>query len=437
MQLALKEHFSRNVKLAFPVIIGQLGHIMVSVADTMMVGRVGVIPLAAATFAGSIYHVLMIFGIGVSFAITPLVAASDPKDQSGLMRLLQNGLFLNVVLGFGLAALGLLIAPFLGYFGQESAVTIEAKPYMIIMCVSLIPLMHFQSYRQFSEGLSDTFNPMVVSIVANLLNVGLNYVLIYGAWGIPAYGLIGAGCATLVSRIIMALLMYLATRKKLTGFSWLLQMTLVKKMLGIGVPSGLQYVFEVGAFGMAAIMAGWIGAESQAAHQIAINIASISYMAASGFGAAAAIRIGNQLGQKNIRDLKLAGHSLMLTTIVFMIFCGFTFILLRVPLVALFIENEMVQNLAAGLLIVAAAFQLSDGLQAVGLGIMRGLTDVKIPTLVTFISFWLIAIPLGYVLAFRFDLGVYGVWYGLSIGLTVAAFLHFLRFRYLVARLKF
>lgn len=417
--------------------IGQVGHIMVSVADTMMVGRVGIIPLAASTFGGTFYNVLMIFGIGVSYAITPLVAATDSKDQPQLMRFLQNGLLLNMLLALALVGVGLAVSPFLHLFGQEPEVAASAKPYMIIMCISLIPMMHFQSFRQFSEGLSDTFNPMIVSIVANLLNVGLNYILIYGAFGIPAYGLMGAGYATLIARVVMAVMMYMIAKNKLQGFNWAYKWSIMKRMLQIGVPSGMQYVFEIGAFGMAAIMAGWISAEAQASHQIAINLAAITYMAASGFGAAGSIRIGNQMGQKNLRDLKLAGHSLMFTATIFMLVCGGAFVIFRHELVALYISNEFVQNLSAGLLIVAALFQVSDGLQAVGLGILRGLTDVKIPTLVTFLAYWVIAIPLGYVLGFWFDLGVYGIWYGLLIGLTVAAILHFFRFRFLTSRLNF
>ncbi|MEO9475155.1 MAG: MATE family efflux transporter [Cyclobacteriaceae bacterium] len=433
--LSLKEHLRRNIKLAYPVIIGQVGHIMVSVADTMMVGKVGVIPLAAATFGSTFYTVLMIFGIGVSYAITPLVAATDSKNQSRLMQFFQNGLALNVVLSLVLVSIGLLVAPFLEYFGQEPEVAALAGPYLIVMCLSLVPLMHFQTYRQFSEGLSDTFNPMWVSILANLLNIGLNYILIYGAFGVPAYGLIGAGYATLIARVVMAILMYMVTKKKLSGFKWHFDRSIIKKMLNIGVPSGMQYVFEVGAFAAAAIMAGWINAESQAAHQIGINLAAITYMAATGLGAAGTIRIGNQMGLKNIKDLKIAGYSLMLTVIVFMVICGLAFIIFRHQLVALYITDTFVQGLAAGLLIVAAAFQVSDGMQAVGLGVLRGLTDVKIPTVVTFIAYWMIAIPGGYVLGFVFDLGVYGIWYGLLGGLTVSAILHVLRFRHLVARL--
>ena len=433
--LSLKEHLRRNIKLAYPVIIGQVGHIMVSVADTMMVGKVGVIPLAAATFGSTFYTVLMIFGIGVSYAITPLVAATDNKNQGRLMQFFQNGLALNLVLSLVLVGIGLLVSPFLGHFGQEPEVAALAGPYLIVMCISLVPLMHFQTYRQFSEGLSDTFNPMWVSILANLLNIGLNYILIYGAFGVPAYGLIGAGYATLTARVIMAVLMYLVTKKKLTGFTWHFDWSIIKKMLNIGVPSGMQYVFEIGAFAAAAIMVGWINAASQAAHQIGINLAAITYMAATGLGAAGTIRIGNQMGLKNIKDLKIAGYSLMLTVIGFMVICGLVFIIFRHQLVALYITDAFVQELAAGLLIVAAAFQVSDGMQAVGLGVLRGLTDVKIPTIVTFIAYWMIAIPGGYVLGFVFDLGVYGVWYGLLGGLTVSAILHVLRFRHLVARL--
>lgn len=435
--LSIKEHFRRNFTLAFPIVIGQIGHILVSVADTMMVGKTGVIPLAAATFGGTFYHILMVFGIGVSYAMTPLVAATDAKDQNRLIKFFQNGLGLNMVLAIILVGIGLIVSPFLGYFGQEAEVAREARPYLIVMCISLIPLMHFQTYRQFSEGLSDTFSPMMVSVIANLLNVVLNYVLIYGAFGIPAYGLLGAGYATLIARIIMAALMYVRTRPLLTGFSWDFEWSVMKNMLRIGVPSGMQYLFEIGAFAVAAIMAGWISAEAQASHQIAINLVAVSYMAASGLGAAGTIRIGNQMGLNNLRDLKIAGYSIMATVIGFMALCGGFFVIFRYELVSLYINNATVENLATGLLIVAAAFQISDGMQAVGLGILRGLTDVKIPTVVTFVAYWLIAIPLGYVLGFIYDYGVFGIWYGLLVGLTLAAILHFLRFKYLVSRLKF
>lgn len=434
--MTLKEHLRKNVVLAYPVVIGQLGHIMVSVADTIMVGRIGVIPLAAATFAGTFIHLLMVFGIGVSYAITPLVAA-DSQSSSRLMKYLQNGWVLNLILGIALAIVALTCSQFLMYFGQEVPVALSAEPYLILVGASLIPLMIFQTYRQFTEGLSDTFNPMVVSIGANLLNVGLNYLLIYGKLGFPELGLNGAGYATLISRVMMALAMWWIIRHKLHGFSLDFDWSLIRRMLKIGVPSGMQYVFEIGAFAMAAIMVGWISAEALAAHQIALNLASITYMCATGLGSAATIRIGNQMGLRDARNLKIAGYSSMIMVVAFMSVCASLFIVFRGFFTALYIEDLQVQTMAASLLIIAAAFQLSDGLQAVGLGILRGLTDVKIPTIVTFIAYWLIAIPGGYVLGFIFELGVYGVWYALSGGLTIAAVLHIVRFYRLSEKLRF
>jgi MATE family multidrug resistance protein len=235
----------------------------------------------------------------------------------------------------------------------------------------------------------------------------------------------------------MALLMMFAIYKQWRGFQFHFNWSEVKTMIRIGVPSGMQYVFEVGAFAMAAIMVGWISAESLAAHQIALNLAAITYMAATGLGAAATIRIGNQMGLKNLHNLKIAGYSNFGMVAVFMGTCGLIFILARHLLTSLYINDPFVQELAASLLIIAAGFQISDGVQAVGLGVLRGLTDVKVPTLVTFLAYWVIAIPCSYFLGFTLELGVKGVWYALSLGLTVAAVMHIIRFRNKVRKIRF
>ncbi|MEM7296772.1 MAG: MATE family efflux transporter, partial [Bacteroidota bacterium] len=415
--MTLKEHFRKNVVLAVPVMIGQLGHIMVSVADSVMVGRVGVIPLAGATFAGTFYYLLMVFGLGVSYAITPLVAATDPNNKNTLLKFLQNGFIMNLMLSLLLFGLSLLASLFMDSFGQEEEVVLAARPYLIIMCGSLVPLMIYQTFRQYAEGLSDTVNPMVVSIVANLLNVGLNYMLIYGKLGAPELGLNGAGYATLISRVIMALMMVWIARRKSSGFKFHFQWDGVKQIMKLGLPSGMQYIFEVGAFATAAIMVGWISAEALAAHNIALNLAAISYMTATGLAAAASIRIGNQLGFKDKRNLRIAGFTSFAMVVAFMGTCAVLFIVLRHQLPALYIDNYVVQETAATLLIIAAAFQISDGVQAVGLGVLRGLQDVRIPTLVTFVAFWLVSIPLAYVFAFVVGWGVNGIWYALSLGL--------------------
>ncbi len=435
--MTLKEHLRRNISLATPVIIGQLGHIMVSVADTAMVGQVGVVPLAASTFANTFFSLLMLFGIGVSYAITPLVAATPESDKPHLLAFLQNGLLVNVVVGLGLMFLALGVTPIMDMFGQEKAVAEAARPYLTIIAFSLLPIMIFQTFRQFSEGQSNTFHPMWVSVLANLLNVGLNYLLIFGKMGFPALGLNGAGWATLISRVIMVILMIVTIRRQWAGFRWQFDLSIVKRLVKLGIPSGMQYTFEVSAFAIAAIMVGWLGAEALAAHQIALNLAAITYMASTGIAAASQIRIGNQMGLRDKVTLRQAGFSCFVLVAVFMAFCGLLFIVLRDFLPALYIDNTLVEEMAATLLIIAAAFQISDGVQAVGLGVLRGLTDVRIPTLVTFLAFWVFAIPGGYLLGFTLGLGVEGVWYALSAGLTIAAILHIIRFQHLSKRLNF
>ncbi len=435
--MTLKEHFNKNITLAYPVVIGQLGHIMVSVADSMMVGRVGVVPLAAATFAGAIYTVLLLFGIGVSYAMTPLVAAENPDNTSKLLQYLQNGFAMNTVIGLLLAGIGFGASFFLDYFGQEPDVAALAKGYLQVMSGSVFLVCIYQAFRQYSEGLSDTKSPMVVSIFANLLNVFLNWIFIFGHFGVEPMGLYGAGLATLISRVPMVFLMILLIWNKMTGFKWHFEWVGIKQMLRIGVPSGLQYIFEVGAFAGAGIMIGWISAEQQAAHNIALNLSAISYMAATGIAAASTIRIGNQLGLKDKQNLRMAGFTSFGLAGGFMAVMATLFIVLRFALPSLYVDERSVISTAATLLIIGAAFQISDGLQAVGLGVLRGLRDVKIPTLVTFVAYWVIALPLGYVLAFPLGWGVNGVWIALSVGLTVAAIFHIWRFNVLSGRLKF
>ncbi|MEM9895029.1 MAG: MATE family efflux transporter [Bacteroidota bacterium] len=435
--MTLKEHLGKNVTLAFPVIVGQLGHIMVGVADSLMVGRLGVVPLAGATFAGTFYYILLLFGIGVSYAITPLVAATDPKRKSKLLLFLQNGFLLNLILAILLFAIGWGSSTFMEYFGQEREVVEAARPYLQIMCGSFVPLMIFQTFRQYAEGLSDTVNPMIVSIIANVLNVALNYLLIYGKMGFPMLGLNGAGYATMISRIFMSVLMIWMLKEKWRGFQWRFNRQRMTQLFKLGFPSGLQYVFEVGAFATSAIMVGWISAEALAAHNIALNLASISYMCATGLAAAATIRIGNQLGRKDKRNLRMAGFSSFGLVAGFMIGSSIFLIATRNYLPTLYIENEAVLKIAATLLIIAAAFQLSDGVQAVGLGVLRGLKDVKVPTITTFVSYWIIAIPLAYYFGFLLAWGINGIWYALSIGLTISGVVNVLRFNKLSKRLKF
>lgn len=298
MILNFKDNFSRTFYLAYPVMLSQLGQVLVGVADSMMVGRLGAEPLAAASLANSIFFVVLMFGIGVSMAITPLVAMADGNDNpKKISRIFNHGFVINMLTGFMLFLIIVFFSPMLNFLNQPKEVVVLAIPYLAIITLSLLPFMFFQTFKQFAEGLSQTKQAMYITLLCNALNVFLNWIFIYGKLGIPAMGLNGAGWATLISRVIMgmAIAYYVWKSKRYKPFELSfgfknLNFPMVSKLLKIGVPTGFQFIFEVGAFSSAAIMMGWIGVNALAAHQIAINLASISYMMASGLSAAAMVR---------------------------------------------------------------------------------------------------------------------------------------------------
>ncbi len=422
--------------------LSQLGHIMVGVVDTAMVGQIGTIPQAAVALANSLYILVLVFGLGVSYGITPLVAAADSsKNYSENAALLKHGIIINTVMGVVLFLLLLMISPVLNLFNQKQEVVDLAIPFLNVMMLGMIPLCIFSGFKQFTEGLSYTGVAMIITIGSNLLNILLNYLMIFGHWGFPKMGLMGSCWASFYSRIAMALAIFLYVyynkpfRVYWQGFNFKnLSMDLSKKILALGVPSGMQWVFEVGAFSFAVIMIGWISPAAQAAHQVALSIAGVTYMMASGLSAAASVRVGNQLGLKNHEGIRIAGFSAFIMVLVFMCCSAICFILFRNVLPVFFNKEMEVISIASSLIVIAAFFQLSDGVQVVGLGVLRGVKDVKIPTIITLISYWGIGLPMSYVFAFKLNFGVLGVWYGLSLGLSIAAILLFLRFNYVSKR---
>jgi MATE family multidrug resistance protein len=429
-----KEHVRRLFVIAYPVMLSHLGHIAVGVADSMMVGQLGAVPLAAVSLANSVFVLALMFGIGISYGITPLVASADGKGQTKrIARLLKHSLLINMLFSVLLFVALMGVIPFLYMLDQPEEVVSTASPYLWVVGASMLPFMFFQGYKQLIEGLGHTRQAMVITLIANFLNVGLNYLLIFGKLGFPEMGLVGAAWATLVSRIFMAAMMagffyksrlFVAYHRTAKGF----KKKILKKLLSLGVPVGFQYVFEVGAFSAAAIMVGWIGANALAAHQIAINLASVSYMIASGFAAAATVRVGNMLGKRNMKGMREAGLTAFAMIVLLMIFFALAFVAGQYFFPSLYIDHQEVIDIAASLLIIAALFQLSDGIQVVGLGALRALEDVKIPMFITLIAYWVIGIPGGYVLAFYFEIGVQGIWWGLLVGLTVSAVFVSLRF---------
>ncbi len=437
-------HISASLSLAVPVMLSQLGHVMMGVVDSLMVGHVGAVPLAASSLANVAFNVILLFGIGVSYAITPFVAAAHGENDARKgSEILKHGLAINIINSVILVAVVMVAKNILYHIDQPEAVVDEAVPYLSIITFSIIPTLIFQTFRQFTEGLSLTRIAMVAVIGSNIIHIPLNYLLIFGGLGIPAMGLVGAGWATLVSRIIMvagiAFYVYYAPRFEQfrPGFSiGNYSHALLSKMLHIGLPAGAQFIFEVAAFDMSAVMMGWLGAKTLAAHQIAINLATISYMTTSGLAAAATIRVSNELGKKDYATLRTVAFVLLSLAMAIMFLWGILFVGGRNFLPTLYLHDPEVISIASSLLVIAGFFQLSDGVQVVCLGALRGLHDVKIPSFFIFIAYWIIGLPLGYVLAFKLNWGATGIWMGLLIGLTLTATAMVLRFNRMSLRLK-
>lgn len=438
--LPLSQHIRENLKLAVPVMLSNLGHVLMGVADNVMVGHIDAVSLAGAGLATVAFNVLLLFGIGVSYAITPLVAEADGKgDTNTIIQTLRHGLVINTLNAIFLVALVLVGKNLLYHIDQPPEVVAKALPYLDIITFSLIPMLIFQSFKQFAEGLSNTRIALAVVLACNVLNIGLNYILIYGHIGFDAYGLNGAGYATLISRIVMAgaIAAYIyyhgPFRKFRTAFlpaSY--TKSLFKKMLHLGIPSGVQFIFEVAAFDFSLVMMGWLGIKEQAAHQIVINMATLSYMATAGLAAAATVRVGYFLGRHDPLNLRRSAYSLLTMALILMSIFAIVFITARHFLPTLYVNDREVIAIAAPLLIIAGLFQLSDGAQVVCNSALRGLQDVRIPSLLIFVSYWIIGLPLGYWLTFKQGFGAQGIWMGLLIGLTLTAAGMYLRLRSLV-----
>lgn len=456
--LAYKEHFRKNLKLAVPVMITQAGQIMVNLVDNFMVGglggkydyivddQLGKTALGAVSLGNAVFVTALVLAFGFSFAISPLVAAADAgKDKKGAAKIFSHGFVLNLSLAIILLVILESIRPLLYYMGQPKDVIDMAIPFLSIMAWSLIPIMIFQSFRQFSEGLSLTIPVTVATIVGNLVNVAMNYGWIYGYWGFPRLEVEGAGWGTFVARISMVIVLVVTlwnfkkTREYLKEVNFKkFEKAIFTKISKMGIPTALTSFFEVTAFTIAAFVCGYaltqdaIGLHDAkvnlAAHQIAISLASTTFMMCMGLGVAATVRVGYQNGLKDYVTLRQAGLSAIYMVIGFMIVFGIGMVLLRYQLPTFYLDNQEVINLAAQLLIIASLFQLSDGIQLVVLGALRGMQDVVIPSIITFISYWLIAIPLGILLAIYFEWKAYGMWIGLLIGLTIAAIMLLLRF---------
>ncbi|WP_211321898.1 MATE family efflux transporter [Tenacibaculum gallaicum] len=444
--------FKYNLKLAAPVMLGMLGHTFVSFIDNIMVGQLGTAELAAVSLGNSFMFIAMSLGIGFSTAITPLVAEADSSNNfTQAKSAFKHGLFLCTMMGIILFLVVFFSKPLMYLMKQPIEVVELAIPYLDLVAFSLIPMIIFQAFKQFSDGMSMTRYPMYATLIANVLNVILNYLLIYGKFGFPELGIVGAAYGTLLSRVVMVVYLWWLLSKKerskrlVTNIKiFVLDTLMIRKVINLGTPSAMQMFFEVAIFTAAIWLSGLLGKNPQAANQIALNLSSMTFMVATGLSVASMIRVGNQKGLQNYKELRRIAFSIFfLGTILAVIFATFFFVFHK-SLPNLYVDlsdaenyadNMEVMNIAANLLIAAAIFQISDSIQVVMLGALRGLQDVKIPTLITFISYWVVGFPISFFFGAKDMYGSFGIWLGLLAGLTTASVLLFIRFNKLTIKL--
>ena len=446
------KEFKYNWQLAAPVMLGMLGHTFVSFIDNIMVGQLGTAELAAVSLGNSFMFIAMSLGIGFSTAITPLVAEADgANDFEQGKSAFKHGLFLCTVLGISLFLMVYFSKPLMYLMKQPVEVVELAIPYLDLVAFSLIPLIVFQAIKQFSDGLSMTRYPMYATLVANIVNVILNYVLIFGKFGFPELGIVGAAYGTLASRFIMVGYLWWLLKGKekskdyVTNIKlFVLDKLMLRKILNLGSPSAMQMFFEVAIFTAAIWLSGLLGKNPQAANQIALNLSSMTFMVAMGLSVASMIRVGNQKGLQNYLELRRIAFSIFLLGIIFAVCFALFFFAFRDQLPKLYVDQDDAKNMldntevitiASKLMLAAAIFQISDSIQVVVLGALRGLQDVKIPTLITFVSYWLVGFPVSWYLGKEDSYASFGIWLGLLAGLTTAAILLYIRFNYLTKKL--
>lgn len=415
--------------LALPMVANQVAQMLMGVTDIMMVGRLGVTELAACAFANVLFNVPYLFGMGLLSAVTVLAArAFGSRDHAAAGRVLQAGLFCGVSLGLLFGVLFNLSGPYLHLLGQDAAVTSAAKTYLTLIGWSILPSYLMFTVVDFSEAHSNPWPPCWIVLGGVVLNVFLNWLLIYGNWGCPALGLTGAGWATFASRIITAIMLFLYLKKSpllnvdlpRNWFHGLKQQD-VFRLIKIGFPIGLQLIAEVGAFSFSSIICGWISVESLGAHQITLTCAATTFMFPLGLAMAVTVRTGQSIGRGEVQRIRPIAAGALWTSLLMMSGFALVFAMGGQFIAGLFIQDKTVILLCAQLFIVAAVFQIFDGTQVVAMGALRGMSDVRLPTLIIIFTYWALALPLGYWLAFGFNLGAQGIWIGLATGLAFAA----------------
>jgi len=432
-----KDHYKALLRLGIPIVIGQLGMIILGFADTMMVGHHSTIELAAASFVNNLFTLAIIFSTGFSYGLTPIVGSLFGKgDKTGAGQALKNSLAANILVALMLTIIMFLVYLHVHRFGQPEELLPLIRPYFLVLLVSLVFVLIFNSFKQFADGITDTKASMWILLGGNALHIILNYLLIYGKMGLPEMGLMGAGLSTLISRILMALAfagIFLYSKRyaiykggfKSRGFSW----NVFKRLNELGWPIALQMGMETASFTFSTVMVGWLGSIALASHQVMLTVSSLCFMIYYGMGAAIAVRVSNFRGQNdlvNIRRSAYAGFHIILMMAV--ISAGSIF-LLRNYLGGMFTDSAEVSQTVITLIFPFLLYQFGDGTQITFANALRGIADVKPMMYIAFISYFLISIPAGYFFGFILRWGIVGVWMAFPFGLTSAGVMFYLRFR--------
>lgn len=426
-----------TLRLGWPIILGNMTQIALGIIDSAMVGAIHSSQLAAASFVNNLITLPLILAIGLTTAISPLVASALGEGETHRpMRILFNGGLIVTGMSF-LFAIGIhLGVDMVYYFGQDRIVADLSRPYLIWMGWGMIPMAIFMAMKQFADGLGRTRIPMYLALLSIPVNVLVNYAFIFGEWGAPRMELEGAGVGTVASRVVIMVAIFLliaysqgfAPYRQQLSDQLQIRWERFLDVFRIGLPASLQYGMESGAFAISGIMAGWLGYVQQAAHQIAISIASFTFMVSVGISAAGSIRVGYAYGKQDWPRARSVGTSTLFIAVVYGLICAILFVLFRFQLPLLFNDEPKVVEYAAVLLFLTAVFQISDSVQAIGVGLLRGIQDVKVPTFFVLLAYWVIGIPSGYVLAFWQGWDVAGIWVGLVLGLSASALLLTVRF---------
>lgn len=427
----LNREYGATLRLAVPIILSQVGQIVTQLADNIMVGRLGALPLAAVSFGGTVSFILFITCMGITLGITPIVgeayAQGRHRDASAY---LLNAIALYCGIGLLIFGVQMGLIPLLDNMGQPADVVTLSIPYYKYLVWSVLPFMLFAAFKQFLEGVGNTTISMMIVVFSNLLNILLNYVFIYGKWGAPEMGATGAGLATFISRLITPFLIigYCIVHHKMRRYLQLLSRTRlmlrkIRELLKVGFPICVQMSLEGWTFAFSSIMMGWLGTVAIAANQIAITLCNIGFLSLVGISSATTIRVSHAYGVGDYQAIRRIGFSSYRIGLVWNAFTAFTFIMLRDLLPQTFTDNEEVIAMTSKMLLVVAMFQFSDGMQCIGMGLLRGMQDVKITMKIAFISYLIINLPVGYLFGFTLGMGEIGVWLGYIFGLSTAAIL--------------